>query len=259
MATADLITAFLSNEMSPEAERQFLVSVAASDALRLELKSHLMVDRILGERVQRAHVPDGVRAAIFAQAGISTVMAASADAAPHTAEPAPTPAVDRAPAPRGSFFSRFAGRVTIVAAAAALFSSGYYVGSEKEAPVVAARPSAPASAIDRAADPRTLDAPTTSLAEETPAIAAPRETPSAASSVRTAPQRRGERVDGQTSAANPPAVVDAQQPATTATPARPNIRRPRTNVPVGVDGSIRQPTEEERTRESNPIDPNGGK
>jgi hypothetical protein len=75
MATADLITSFLSNEMSPEREREFLLSVAASDTLRLELKSHMLLDRILLGQAQRARVPDGVRATIFAAAGVGTAAA----------------------------------------------------------------------------------------------------------------------------------------------------------------------------------------
>lgn len=121
MPTADLITDFLGNEMSPERERQFLLSVAASDALRLELKSHLMVDRILVDRVQSARVNESVRSTIFAAAGVATG---------HVAPESPTSqAVGRAPAPRASFFSRLGGRVTLVAAACAFFGAGYFAGS----------------------------------------------------------------------------------------------------------------------------------
>jgi hypothetical protein len=83
MKTADLITSYLSNEMSPEQERQFLLSVAASDSLRLSLKSHVMLDKIVTNQIQRAHVPENVRDAIFNQmnaslTGIAPLGAASA-------------------------------------------------------------------------------------------------------------------------------------------------------------------------------------
>src|SRR5688500_6017425 len=124
MATADLITAYLSNEMSPERERQFLLSVAASDSLRLELKSHLMLDRMMGQRVQSARVPDAVRMAIFAQAGIATATApSSADAS--LAQGA---AASRAAANGAGFFTRRPGRMTLVAAALAFFGAGYATG-----------------------------------------------------------------------------------------------------------------------------------
>ncbi len=71
MNTADLITAYLNNEMSPEQERQFLLSVAASDSLRLSLKSHVMLDRIVFEQARDTRVPDGVRGTIFAEMSAS--------------------------------------------------------------------------------------------------------------------------------------------------------------------------------------------
>jgi hypothetical protein len=261
MATADLITAFLSNEMSPERERQFLLSVAASDALRLELKSHLMVDRILNERVQHARVPEGVRSMIFAQAGIATLMAANAEASPAT-EPAATSAVDRAPAPRGGFFSRLAGRVTIVAAAASLFGAGYFVGNDGDTPNVAARPSStPASNIDRVADPRTAEQRSdTRLVDE--AVSPTTELPRVTSSPRTTP-RVSERRSNPTNAASPSSIasVPTDRPSTTAAPTvQRDSRHRRFNQPqtVGVEGSISKPTEEQRNA-ANPIDPDGGK
>src|SRR6188768_2079197 len=118
MATADLITAFLSNEMSPDRERQFLLSVAASDSLRLELKSHLMIDRMMGERVQSAHVPDAVRMTIFAQAGIATATAPSTGTAPTDVT-----SIGRMAANTTGFFSRLSGRITLAAAAVAFFGA----------------------------------------------------------------------------------------------------------------------------------------
>ena len=56
MNTADLITSFFNNEMSPDQERQFLLSVASSDSLRLGLKSHVMLDKILQEQSNQSRV-----------------------------------------------------------------------------------------------------------------------------------------------------------------------------------------------------------
>ncbi|MDB5035265.1 MAG: hypothetical protein JWQ98_2506 [Chlorobi bacterium] len=71
MKTGDLITSYLSNEMNPEQERQFLLSVAASDSLRLALKSHVMLDRIVTRQTQQVNVPSALRENIFAQMSAS--------------------------------------------------------------------------------------------------------------------------------------------------------------------------------------------
>ncbi len=68
MNTADLISSYLNNEMTPDQERQFLLSVAASDQLRLALKSHVMLDRVILRQAQDTHVPHGIRSAILAEA-----------------------------------------------------------------------------------------------------------------------------------------------------------------------------------------------
>lgn len=86
MATADLITSFLNNEMDPDQEREFLLSVASSDSMRLELKSHVMLDRILESNARNASVPLELRSRIFAEAGIvPNAQTASAPAATATA------------------------------------------------------------------------------------------------------------------------------------------------------------------------------
>jgi len=74
MNTADLITAYLNNEMTPEQERQFLLSVAASDQLRLALKSHVMLDRIVLREAQEIQVPVALRSAILARAAGTAAM-----------------------------------------------------------------------------------------------------------------------------------------------------------------------------------------
>lgn len=68
MNTADIITSFFNNELSAEQERQFLLSVAASDSMRLGLKSHVMLDKILADNASDLHISDSVRSTIFAEA-----------------------------------------------------------------------------------------------------------------------------------------------------------------------------------------------
>ncbi len=70
MNTADLITSFFNNEMSPDQERQFLLSVASSDSLRLGLKSHVMLDKILQEQSNQSRVSSQVRMNIMKQAAV---------------------------------------------------------------------------------------------------------------------------------------------------------------------------------------------
>lgn len=87
MNTADLITSFFNNELNPEQERQFLLTVAASDSMRLGLKSHVMLDRILADRAKEIHVPDSVRNVIFAEAG--AMFAGTTSAPPPSESPIP--------------------------------------------------------------------------------------------------------------------------------------------------------------------------
>lgn len=269
MATADLITDFLSNDMSPERERQFLLSVAASDALRLELKSHLMVDRILVDRVQTARVPETVRSTIFAAAGIAAGQALTADAAAK-----PVPSVDRAPTPRASFFSRLGGRVTLAATACALFGAGYLVGNGSD--VLRASDTQPATSVSmpgsasvapRVAEEPTLFAPQTGLdaqrtetdesatrarAIERAVTSSPRpaaRTPESTSPTNAAPSAPSSSASGTTS---------AEGPAASNEPARdPRASRARNGAaPIGVQGTIEKPTEEMR-REAEKSSPLG--
>lgn len=125
MKTADLITSFLSNEMTADQERQFLLSVAASDSMRLSLKSHVMLDRIAANQLQRAEVPVSVREAIFAQMSASM------------AEPAPsTPAAERPmhrPGAQGTrgFLRKFGSQAVVMALTAGGFVAGYLTGSDQ--------------------------------------------------------------------------------------------------------------------------------
>ena len=70
MNTADLITSFFNNELSPDQERQFLLSVASSDSLRLGLKSHVMLDKILHEELTKSRVPSSIRVNVMKEAAI---------------------------------------------------------------------------------------------------------------------------------------------------------------------------------------------
>ena len=70
MNTVDLITSFFNNELSPDQERQFLLSVASSDSLRLGLKSHVMLDRILHEEADKSRVSQSIRANVMKEAAI---------------------------------------------------------------------------------------------------------------------------------------------------------------------------------------------
>lgn len=257
MATADLITAFLGNEMSPEAERQFLLSVAASDALRLELKSHLMLDRMMGERARRAHVPDAVRMAIFAQAGVAATAAApSAQSAP----------IDRAPAPRPGFFSRLSGRVTLAAAALAFFGVGYAAGTGADDETRAAQspPSAVVAPMTQSPVERRVapsPAPTNAASSDVMAaeeVAASRTAPRIAEPRRSDDERSSSptRASGSSVILNNTPTTDV--PATTTS--EPKVDEPfrasrhRSVQPVQIDGTIRSSTEEERNRSSNPLE-----
>jgi hypothetical protein len=150
MNTADLITAFLSNEMNPAQEREFLLSVAASDTQRLALKSHVMLDRVLSQQVQRASVPDSVRGVIFSAAAASL------------AEPLPTSqAASNSQTAQSGFAARlraFASRAAMPIMATMLtlagFTAGYYTSSEtapESGDVSAAVPAS--AAAPRVADP----------------------------------------------------------------------------------------------------------
>lgn len=70
MTTHDPINAYLSNEMTPDQERQFLISVASSDSLRRALKSEVMIERMITREEREMTVPHTLRSAILAEAGV---------------------------------------------------------------------------------------------------------------------------------------------------------------------------------------------
>ncbi|MBC8145933.1 MAG: hypothetical protein H7X80_10135 [bacterium] len=256
MATADLITAYLSNEMSPERERQFLLSVAASDALRLELKSHLMLDRMMGQRAQSARVPDAVRMAIFAQAGVSTANVPNSDAAADQGLTA-----GRSAAHSTSFFSRLSGRLSLGAAALVFFSAGYMAGiTGDETPTNTASnlPAVTAPVNGAVVDPSNM--PTANARESD--VAADNAAASVQNnrSTNTPGVRTSDRVSSDV--VSPDAVDQSNigAPTTAADDAtkrrRDAIERQRAarQVPVTIDGTTRKPTPEEKAQKTDPLD-----
>jgi hypothetical protein len=127
MTTADLITSFLDNEMSPNQEREFLLSVAASDSLRLELKSHVMLDRIFTQQAQRTQVPDAIRSTILAQAGV----AIAGQGAPEAGR---LPRASHRIGGRTRSFFKAVSRASMLLLAVIGFAGGYVVGSGGSAP-----------------------------------------------------------------------------------------------------------------------------
>ncbi len=207
MKTADLISSFLNNEMTLEQERQFLLSVAASDSLRLSLKSQFMLDRIVSDQVLHAHVPEPLRASIFAQAAAVSVPAHSISSS-IPSEPAAE-----------SRIARLFGRAAMMAV---LVVGGYAAGYFSQAsPEASGMPAANAPAVTTPAqslpavapqvDPATSAAPD---AEPVQAKAAQAVEPGHRVANRTATVSRPEhRVD-----AAPAAGVQANtEPATNAT------------------------------------------
>lgn len=137
MNTADLITAFFNNEMSPDQERQFLLSVASSDSMRLGLKSHVMLDKLLQEQADLTTVPPMVRTTILREAAVIAAAAASglavseAEAAMSDVEPVASPTVT---APRPSLLARIprwtAYPMSLLLAAGSFFA-GFYAGDRE--------------------------------------------------------------------------------------------------------------------------------
>ena len=254
MATADQITAFLSNEMSPERERQFLLAVAASDSLRLELKSQLLLDRMMGQRVHSARVPDTVRSVIFAHAGIADV------STPGASSPSAGQSASMAQAARPGFFSRFIGRATLFITTVAVFGAGYAVGTddagdlnhhEGQRPVSAPTVSNRDAVIEPAPSSSDVATPTTTPSAPT--------TASSSAGVRvTESVRSGAAVSAPTPTSVPRAadVEPVENSTQAASPASRTRTRFGSRATVRTDGTQREPTEAERNA-SNPLEQGG--
>jgi hypothetical protein len=231
MKTADLITSYLSNEMTPEQERQFLLSVAASDSLRLSLKSHVMLDKIVTNQIQRAHVPETVRDAIFNQMSASMNGAASLGG---SAAAAQSGAGDSASIV-GRIFQSAAGRfgrgVLLALLTFGGFTAGYLTHSElTPAPTVATVPAqnAPSGRPDhRSAEPvTTTPADAVPAASAAPAASAEKvETPASTSGTLTDAKGAGrERI------ASAPRQTTARQSPTRVHVAVPTMGTPEAGV-----------------------------
>lgn len=131
MNTADLITSFFNNEMSPDQERQFLLSVASSDSLRLGLKSHVMLDKILHEQSSQSRVPVEVRMNILKQAAVvaATGTALSADDAMANTEKAAENVATASLAGSRRFF-RWSSATLALLMGIGIFIAGFYTGTE---------------------------------------------------------------------------------------------------------------------------------
>lgn len=130
MNTADLITAFFNNEMSPDQERQFLVSVASSDSLRLGLKSHVMLDKILNEQSDITRVSSDVRTNIMREAAVVAAAATGLSATDMFAHEGETKAPAAASGGSRALFSRWLSTAAALLVAVGSFFAGFYTGSE---------------------------------------------------------------------------------------------------------------------------------
>ncbi len=207
MQTADLITAFLNNEMTAEQERQFLLSVAASDSLRLGLKSHVMVDRIFQKQLAEAHVAADVKAKIFAEMSASLGQVAphtAPHAAPSTAPPGPM-LPDAAPIAQaaaekgilGALLTKMGTGIAALSLAVGGFTAGYLVHSESGQP----RPAEihGAAPADQNHGQQTIGAPATSFHQSI-----------------SAPGNRGEIPSAEAPSAEAPAATTATTQVVTA-------------------------------------------
>lgn len=166
MNSADILTSFFNNELSPEQERQFLLSVASSDAMRLDLKSHVMLDKMLGEDSRAANVSPEVRKTILKQAAVVAGAASIdvSDAAGKTTNG--TEGLEATAPTSGPSLSSFAGFTGWVAipftllVAVAGFFFGYQTGNDAvtsdPTPVVAVDEAAADDVIDARITPRNL-------------------------------------------------------------------------------------------------------
>lgn len=198
MKTADLITSYLNNEMTPEQERQFLLSVAASDSLRLSLKSHVMLDKIVTNQIQRAHVPESVRESIFTEmrssVGGSAPVGAAAASGAEVAETAGFSAVGRLLNNAAWRFGRGALVGLLVVGG---FAAGYLTRSEI---VPAATPATVSAPVEDRAVSGVPAAPTPAPVVESPSSS--QEEGAAIAPANTDAEREADRVNAQPMASN---------------------------------------------------------
>ena len=133
MNSADLITSFFNNELSPDQERQFLLSVASSDSMRLGLKSHVMLDRILQEENQETAIAPTTRRMILREAAAVAALAGGAAqqaAAAERSEPS-------VPTSSGLHFPAWGTAALSLLVAVGSFFAGFTLGESSDSDPVA--------------------------------------------------------------------------------------------------------------------------
>ncbi|KXK56053.1 MAG: hypothetical protein IPM61_12910 [Chlorobi bacterium] len=172
MNTADLITSFFNNELNADQERQFLLSVAASDSMRLGLKSHVMLDKILADNASELHISDSVRNTIFAEA--EAVLASNgASSGGGSAIAGKTGGASWFQAMRGVFSAKLAAGGMAVALAG--FGLGYATHSQLADPSEATSPVQSTLSVPTTLRDQSSAAPVSSVSPSTSSIAAPAE------------------------------------------------------------------------------------
>jgi hypothetical protein len=71
MNVQDQISSYIDNELSSEAEQEFLISLAASEGLRKSFRSELLMKNILHQDVAGTRPPHQMRNAIFGAVGLT--------------------------------------------------------------------------------------------------------------------------------------------------------------------------------------------
>jgi len=80
MNQQDTISSYIDNELSAEAEQEFLISLAASESLRRSFRSELTMKNILREDDRTVNPPRSMRNAVFSAVGLSAAPAAGGGA-----------------------------------------------------------------------------------------------------------------------------------------------------------------------------------
>src|SRR4051812_25431404 len=70
MTHDERISSYIDNELTPEMEQEFLISLAASDGLRRSFRSELVLQKVLHRDEAVTAPPREMRAAIFATVGL---------------------------------------------------------------------------------------------------------------------------------------------------------------------------------------------
>jgi hypothetical protein len=81
MNVQDQISSYIDNELSTEAEQEFLISLAASEGLRKSFRSELLMKNILHQDVASTRPPHQMRNAIFGAVGMAAGASAPAGGA----------------------------------------------------------------------------------------------------------------------------------------------------------------------------------